>query len=437
MSLGIFKVVLMAAHLRVAMTLNLALLVLALTVCMCIIIVRSRSPKSACNRSGGAFIDMTAFRKVHIAPSLLFHRKKRLALSVSAIAIAVVIMFMQLGFFNGFNDSQAILPPHFNADLVIMNENRVHMNKWDNLSRSRLGQALAFREVVEGYPLYLGTVGLKNTGTGMTRRILVAAFPPDADPFTVPLEPSARESLKRFGSVLFDLKSRPIYGGMEIGQRVEINRNVYTVGGFFELGPNFSNDGMLMMSDDTWVNTVLGGYGDQISFGLLRVRAGTDIDSLRAAMRASLPSDTIILTPDEMRAREIRYTIKASPIGAIFGIGLIIGFIIGIIICYQILYNEITDYLPQYATLKALGFSNRYLTGIVVQEAAILSVVGFIPGFAGSYALYRIMEAYTRIIMHFTAGRILVILLLTVLMCVMAGVIVVKKINSSDPADLF
>lgn len=380
---------------------------------------------------------MAGYRKVHIAPSLLFYRKKRLALSVSAIAIAVMIMFMELGFFNGFNDSQAILPPHLNADLVIMNENRVHMNKWDDISRSRLGQALAFKEVTEGFPLYLLPIGVKITQTGMTRRVLVAAFSPDADPFKVPIDAQSRESLKRFGTVLFDLKSRPIYGDMKIGQNIEINKLKYTIGGYFKLGPNFSNDGMIMMSDNTWVNTLLGGNGDQIAFGLLRVRAGTDIDSLRTAMRAALPSDTIILTPEEMRVREVRYTTKASPIGAIFGIGLIIGFIIGIIICYQILYNEITDYLPQYATMKAIGFSDRFLTGIIVQEATLLSVVGFIPGLAGSYLLYWIIETNTRIIMHFTTGRILVILLLTMLMCIMAGAIVVKKINKSDPADLF
>lgn len=380
---------------------------------------------------------MGFFTKVHIAPSLLFYRKKRLALSVSAISIAVTIMFMQLGFFNGFNDSQAILPPHFNADLVIMDENRVHMNKWDNMSRARLGQAFAFSEVTDGFPLYLGTVGLKNVHTGMTRRIFVAAFPPDSNPFKVSLDRETRESLKRFGTVLFDLKSRPIYGVMEVGERVKINKRVYTIGGFFELGPNFSNDGMLMMSDDTWVNTVLGGMGDQISFGLLRVRPGTNIDSLKTVMQASLPSDTIVLTPEDMRVREIRYTIKASPIGAIFGIGLIIGFIIGIIICYQILYNEITDYLPQYATMKAIGYSNGFLTGVIVQEAALLSVVGFLPGLAGSYVLYRIIEEHTKIIMYFTAGRVIAILLLTVLMCIMAGSIVAKKINASDPADLF
>jgi DevC protein len=124
-------------------------------------------------------------------------------------------------------------------------------------------------------------------------------------------------------------------------------------------------------------------------------------------------------------------------VGVIFGIGLIIGFVIGTIICYQILFNEITDHLTQFATLKAMGFSAGYLRGVVLQEAALLGVVGFLPGLGGGYLLYWLLEGMTGIVMFQTPGRALIIFFLTVIMCVMAGFIAVKRVVKADPADVF
>lgn len=376
-------------------------------------------------------------RPIHFALNLLFHDRKRLVLSTSAIAVAVIIMFMQMGFFNGFNDSQAILLPRFNADLVVMNSKRVHMNKWDDMDRCRLGLPLAFPEVREVVPVYCACVGVKSAQSGMARRAFITAFPPDSDPFKVTLDPAAREALKHFGTALYDTRSRHIFGDMEVGDRFEIGRQTFVVGGHYELGPNFSYDGMLMLNSDTWIHAVRPGGAESIAFGLVRTRPGTDVRALRDRIQADLPPDMTVLTPEDMRQREIAYTIKASPLGAIFGIGLIIGFIIGIIICQQILFNEINDHLPQYATLKALGFSDRYLTGIVLQEAAYLAVMGFVPGLLGSLLFYWLIEHFTRIVMFFTPGRVLLNLGLTVAMCLVAAHLAAKDLTRNDPADLF
>lgn len=375
--------------------------------------------------------------RVAIAWEMLLHQRRRLIVSLMAVMFAVVIMFMQLGFFNGLNDSQAMVPPLFNADLVLMDHRREHMNRWNDLPANRLAQAAALPEVAAVVPVYNGTLAFQQGAAGQRRRIFVLAFPPDAQALRLPELETLAPRLRERGTVLFDRKSRPIYGPVEPGRRIELEGRPYTVAGLFAMGPNFSNDGAVLMGEGTWLEAIGARTGDWPAWGLVRLRPGADVAAVQARLRATLPPDTIVLSPEQMRRREVDYTIRAVPIGAIFGIGLVIGFIIGTIICYQILFNEITDHMPQYATLKAMGFSDGFLRRVVLQQALLLSVIGFVPGLLGGFALYALLYEATSIVMFQTLGRAAFIFLLTVLMCVGAGLIAVRKVLRSDPAEVF
>jgi len=200
-----------------------------------------------------------------------------------------------------------------------------------------------------------------------------------------------------------------------------------------EIGPHLHIDGYLIMGDVSMDTRDV----DKINLGLLRVSPGTDILALKERLRASLPDDILIMTPEEVRIREVEFTTEKAPTGAIFSAGTAIGFLIGVILCYQILYNEITDHLPQYATMKAMGFTKRFMTGLVVRQALILSILGYIMGLAGGYALYVALESRTQILMFLTIERGLLILVLTVAMCTLAGLMAVRKVLNADPAELY
>ena len=64
-----------------------------------------------------------------------------------------------------------------------------------------------------------------------------------------------------------------------------------------------------------------------------------------------------------------------------------IGFVV---VVYQILYTEVTNHLPQFATMKAMGFTDGYLLKVVLSQAFILSILGYIPGFFLALVLYRV-----------------------------------------------
>jgi putative ABC transport system permease protein len=372
--------------------------------------------------------------KIPLARRMLTHKKGRLIMSMLGIAFSVIIMFMEIGFFNGINDSQANLPPLLRADLLVMGERRYSMLESTTFRRIRIQQALAFDEVEEAIPFYENTGIIVNSQDKRVRAIYILAFPPDkTSPLAVPGLESYMDELRIRGNVVWDRLSRDIYGDVKPGSQIMLNGRRHNVVGSVEIGPNLKVDGHVIMGDASLDEREV----DRINLGLLRVKAGTDIPALKEKLIKNLPGDILVMTPEEARVREVNFTIEKTPTGAVFGAGVIIGFLIGVIICYQILFNEITDQMPQYATMKAVGFSKRFLISLVMKQALLLSVLGFLPGLLGGYALYALIQRFTQILMIMTPERGLLIFLLTVFMCAVAGLLAVRKVIKADPAELF
>jgi putative ABC transport system permease protein len=143
------------------------------------------------------------------------------------------------------------------------------------------------------------------------------------------------------------------------------------------------------------------------------------------------------MTRDDYAKAEVAFWNASTPVGYTFDLGVVIAFIVGAVIVYQILYSDVTDHLPEYATLKAMGFRDRYLLMVVFQEALILAVMGFVPGTAIALGIYRITNVATMLPMAMDLGRIVFVLLLTAIMSSFSAAMAVRKLQTADPADIF
>jgi putative ABC transport system permease protein len=378
---------------------------------------------------------MLTGKSVALSWHIVVHDRRRLLLSLCGIAFSVLIMFMELGFYNGLNDSQAVLPTLLRADLVVVDHERTNLLKNDRFNPLRLGMVQAAPEVVEVIPFYEGFTTLRNPQNRQIRKIYVLAYPPGSQALNVPGLAALEPLLLAPSTVVYDSRSRYIFGHVDTGMVVELETGLrHQVVGTVALGPNFGFDGYLLMSGGTWKAL---GNSDNVSLGLVRLRPGSLVADVQRRLQAQLPPDVVLLTPAQLRRREVEFTTRATPSGVIFGTGLAIGLVIGVVICYQILFNAIWQNLPQYATLKAMGFTNRHLVWVVMQQALILSVLGFLPGLLAGGLLYAAIEFRTSIIMDLTLGRASLIFSLTVLMCCLAGLLAVGKATRAAPADLY
>ena len=113
------------------------------------------------------------------------------------------------------------------------------------------------------------------------------------------------------------------------------------------------------------------------------------------------------------------------------------GFIVGVAIVYQVLYSDVSDHLSEYATLKAIGYSNRSLLIVIFQEALFLAVLGYIPGFVATLGMYQLLTTLTKLELVMTVNLALTVFILTLAMCLISGAIASNKLRAADPADVF
>lgn len=373
----------------------------------------------------------------------LTKEKLRLLVAVAGVAFAVILIFMQLGFRKALFDSSTRLHEALDADIVLISPQFDFLVQPKSFSRRRLFQALGNPGVEAVTPVYFGLLLWKNPETGKSRSIFSIGVDPADNAVNLPGVSEQLALVRMPDVVLFDRASRPEYGpiaaALDAGHTIstEANNRRITVGGLFEMGTSFGVDGTVLSSDTNFLRLFPTRDRGLIDAGLIRVRPGTDAAAVRDALAARLPNDVLVLTKADYIAREQRYWDTSTPIGYVFTFGVIMGLVVGGIIVYQILFADVADHLAEYATLKAMGYSNRFLFGVVFQEAIILAVLGYGPGLLICLALYRVAGDATKLPMVMEAPTATFVLALSVVMCCASGAIALRKIRSADPAEIF
>lgn len=292
--------------------------------------------------------------------------------------------------------------------------------------------------------LYIGQAAWRNPVNRASRQIFVYGIDPDQPAFDLPEVNQHLDKLKLLNRALFDkagllpqLGDVPTLLKKENPVFVQANDSEIQIIGLFRLGSSFSAEGNLITSNSTFLRLFPQRQANEIDLGIIEVKSNASIKRLQADLQATLPDDLLVLTLDEFTARELAYWNTGSSIGPTFNLGVAIGFLVGAVIVYQILYTGISDHLPEYATLKAMGYSNAYFIGVLLQEALLLAVLGFVPGFLLSTGLYALFKSATFLPIAMKLSRATTVLLLTIIMCVGAGAIAMQKLRAADPADIF
>lgn len=373
----------------------------------------------------------------------LWREKLRLLIALLGVAFAVILIFMQLGFQDALFTSAVSVHSRLAADIVLISPQSAYLASMKPFPRRRLQQARAFEGVESVAALYTILYPWKNPETGAARDIFIMGFDPTREVLEIPEITRLRPLLRLPDVVLFDRASRPEYGPIaaswapdrEVSS--EVNQRKLVVRGLFTLGTSFGIDGTIVTSDQNFMRLFPARTLGHVNVGLVKLKPGADPEVVRAALEAGLARDVVVLTKQGYIDREKDYWDGATPIGTVFRFGVIMGLFVGAIIVYQILYADISDHLAEYATLKAMGYTGRYLMAVVLMEALILAVAGFLPGTAVSAWAYRLTAAQTMLPMRLTTVTSAVVLGLTVVMCWTSALIAIRKLASADPAEIF
>ncbi|BAU13112.1 DevC protein [Leptolyngbya sp. NIES-3755] len=401
----------------------------------------------------------------------LKREKVRLLVALAGIGFAVILMFLQLGFQDALFESAITLHRNIEGDIFLISPQSTSLISMKSFPERRLFQSLGFSGVKSISPIYIGFGIWKNPfwqgpPAPQTRSILVIGTNPGDDIFAVPGVSENRSKIRLTDVVLFDSASRPEFGPVSdrfkaLGSsdpaiRTEVESRRVEIGGLFRLGASFGADGNLITSDLNFQRIFPSRDPSLIDIGVIKLESGANLEATLERFK-NLPGerrvdpnkkseetkedfvvgDVRVMSKAAFVAFEQNYWKDSTAIGFIFTLGAAIGFVVGTVIVYQILYTDVADHLAEYATLKAMGYKNRYLLSVVFQEALILSVMGYIPGYLLCIGLYNLTRNATSLPLAMTLSRGIIVLCLTVLMCTISGAIAVRKVQQADPADIF
>lgn len=373
----------------------------------------------------------------------LSREKTRLFVVLAGIAFAVILIFLQLGFQAALYDSATRLHQNLQGDIVLISARSKSLAYMRTFSWRRLYQALSFDSVESISPIYVGFKEWTNPYNGNIRAIYIYGVEPVNSVFKLPGVAENLDKLKLKENILFDRASRLEYGPIatefEQGKPIvtELGGKTVNVVGLFTLGPSFGADGNVIMSDLNFIHLFSDRKLGEINIGIIQLKPDVDAQNILKKIEAILPKDIKVFTHQGFVDFERNYWETSTAIGFIFTLGVGMGFIVGTVIVYQILYTDVCEHLSEYATLKAMGYKNSYLLFIVFQEAIILAVLGYIPGFSICLGLYDLAKNATLLPVTMTYHRASLVLILTILMCTISGFIAVRRLRKADPADIF
>jgi putative ABC transport system permease protein len=377
-------------------------------------------------------------RSVPLAWRNLVANKQRLLRSAAGIGFAVLLMLMQLGFEQAFFDSTLEVIRALDGDILIQSVHKYQFAARDPFSAADLDTARQVTGVASARPLRADWFDFfwKSPTDGKVFLVRAFGFNPDEPVFLFPEVNTSREKLKDANTVLVDRRARRFLGMDTAATEAEINGVKVKIVGSFSLGPDFVSDGTVIMSDRTFA-TLLHGAAVGVDVGVIKVHPGEDPMVVHGALRKVLPATIAVFTKPELIEFERKFQAAVSSAGPIFAMGTIVGFVVGMLISYQVTYTDLADQLPQYATLKAIGYRTGYLLRVVLEQAAFNALAGWIPALLVSILLYRIIGRAALLPLHMTAKIMLVSLGLTLGMCLISAAIAVGRVIRADPAEVF
>jgi putative ABC transport system permease protein len=372
----------------------------------------------------------------------LTHKRGRFFAALSGVAFANVLVLVQLGIMNSM--ATATLRPYdfFTADIMISAADANALSEGSNVARQWMLQAFADPDVTAGMGLFVGNAPWDRG----TRDISLTTFgiDPGQPGFVAPQIADGIALLQVQDVAILDRLARglPPEDAAAIRPQTpltfETQDRTLTMLDTFAGGGGFGGDGYIFVSDQTFLAMFPARRSAAPDHILLRLRHGADVEVVATRLRTLISDDTLRVRSYADAAQEdLRYQQTRRPTGIIFGFGVLIGVLVGLVIVFQVLSADVADHLREYATFKAMGYGPRFFLGIVVEEALVLGLLGFLPGLAVGTAILTLMGKATTLPLAMTPGMAVTVFLGTVVFSVLSGVIATRRLASADPAELF
>src|SRR5579875_586624 len=360
---------------------------------------------------------------VPLARRLLAHDKRRTALAVIGIFLAIVLVFFELGLFFAVPRGGLLLYDHMRFDLMLTSNQYEYLSDPGAFAKSWLERVRAVPQVARVMPVYFASAKWQSGVGGRWPDLFVIGFSTAASPFTGGGIDRQIAVLRRPDTILVDATTRPLFGPLTPGRVVTIDGRRETIGGTYRLGTGFMGLGVALVGQRNFVRLFPLRGLDLVNLGAIALKPGVDPDRAAQEIRKIVPGDLRIFTRRQLEAHEIAYWTTRSAVG--------------LMIVYQALATQISRHLPQFATLKAIGYGERSLYAALAAMAVMIMTAGFVPAALAALWLYAIIRRTTLLPTAMTGKEIVLVIAASLAIAVISALLSAASLRRADPAEVF
>ena len=369
-----------------------------------------------------------------LAQRNLFHDKVRLTVTLTGIVFAVVLIVVELGLFVGFTVTTSGLVDHSNADLWVTSKHVPYVELGVPFSERKLYQVRAVPGVAEAQKIVSRWSQWKRAD-GREESVQIVGINPDSvmeQPWN--LVQGNVQDLKQPDAVIMDDMYKDKLAVHHLGEVFEINGRRARVVGF--------THGIRSFTTSPYVFTTFKRAQeyvklpeDQTIFVLVKLVPGTSVEQVRRDILGSVQNVEVFTSHQFSRMTQI-YWMFTTGAGVAVLLAALLGLVVGFVVVAQTIYATTMDHLREYGTLKAMGAPNSYVYKVIIKQAAMSAVIGYVLGMIVSAFVVRASQSGGAAIL-LPLPMAIGMFFLTLAMCVGAALVSISKVTSLDPAVVF
>lgn len=364
----------------------------------------------------------------------LFHDRLRFIATVIGIVFSIVLVTVQMGLFLSFDHMVTTMIDHSPADLWIVPRDTKCFEDSSLVDEHERFRALSIAGVTEALPIVTGFAQWRLSSGGTTPVFIVSSDARAGGLRPWNLVEGSLADLAVPGAVAIDQSYFDRLGTEGLGANAEIRNQKVKVTAITKGIRAFTTTPYVFTSLDQ-ARAYVGTPPNKATYFLVRLAPNADVESVRSRLRTTL-SDSEVLTPGEFRSRSRSFWLFGTGAGAALFAGALLGIIVGTVIVAQTLYASTKDHLTEFATLRAIGASSKYIHKVIICQALLSAIIGFcIAAGVGLIIVDATAESALPILM--TPLMTIGLFLLTVVMCVLSATFAIVQVIRIDPAVVF
>jgi putative ABC transport system permease protein len=368
----------------------------------------------------------------------LFHDRLSLFVTLIGIIFSVVLVAVEAGIYLGTENRITAVLDHSDADLWLVPVGTKNFDDPSFLDGREKYAALSTSGIASMDELVVGFGRWRRLVTGSTTVLIVGSNTATNRLLPWDIVEGTLADLSAPFAVAVD---KTYFGELGIkapGDTGELNFRTVTAPVVTTGIRSFTTLPYIFTTVET-ARTLLGAAPEQTSYRMIKVAPGSNVEQVSDALKIELNAkqiDVEVVAHEVFRKRSLNHWLFETGAGLALIAGVLLAIVVGIVVVAQTLYASTKDHLNEFATLRALGGSAGFINKIIIMQAVLSAVMGYVFGVIMSLILIY-LSRYTTLLIVMTPTLAVQLFVLTVGMCMIAAVAAVYKVVRIDPATVF